>query len=106
MAAKKRALVTGGAGFVGSHLCERLLLEEGYWVVCMDNHRTGTPENVAHLTGSPTFEYLQHDVTNYINCPGKLDEIYHLASPASPIDFERIPIPILKVGALGTYNAL
>jgi dTDP-glucose 4,6-dehydratase len=106
LAAKKRALVTGGAGFVGSHLCERLLLEEGYWVVCMDNHRTGTPENVAHLIGSPMFEYLQHDVTNYINCPGKLDEIYHLASPASPIDFKRIPIPILKVGALGTYNAL
>jgi dTDP-glucose 4,6-dehydratase len=102
---KPRVLVTGGAGFVGSHLCERLL-KEGYWVVCVDNHRTGTPENVAHFIGSPNFEYLQHDVTNYINCPGKLDEIYHLASPASPIDFERIPIPILKVGALGTYNAL
>ena len=102
---KKRALVTGGAGFVGSHLCERLLLE-GYRVVCMDNLRTGSFENVAHLVGSPGFDYAQHDVTTYIDCPGNLDEIYHFASPASPADFERIPIPILKVGALGTYNAL
>ena len=102
---KKRALVTGGAGFVGSHLCERLL-SEGYQVVCMDNLRTGSLENIAHLEGSPDFEYVNHDVTTYINHPGALDEIYHLASPASPIDFERIPIPILKVGALGTHNAL
>src|SRR5215218_5237407 len=102
---KKRALVTGGAGFVGSHLCERLLLE-GYRVVCVDNLRTGSFENVAHLVGSPGFEYAQHDVTTYIDCPGNLDEVYHFASPASPADFEHIPIPILKVGALGTYNAL
>src|ERR671933_1560696 len=100
------ALVTGGAGFIGSHLCERLLLEEGYRVVCMDNLRTGTLENIAHLQGEANFEYVPHDVTTYIRYPGELDEIYHFASPASPTDFERIPIPILKVGALGTYNAL
>ena len=105
MAEAKRALVTGGAGFIGSHLCERLL-SEGYGVVCMDNLRTGNLGNVAHLQGSPNFEYVAHDVTTYIDVPGGLDEVYHFASPASPADFERIPIPILKVGALGTYNAL
>ena len=102
---KKRALVTGGAGFIGSHLCERLLLE-GYGVVCMDNLRTGSPENIAHLQENPDFEYVHHDVTTHIDLPGRLEEVYHFASPASPADFERIPIPILKVGALGTYNAL
>jgi dTDP-glucose 4,6-dehydratase len=108
--ANKRALVTGGAGFLGSHLCERLL-SEGYRVVCMDNLsvdnlRTGSLENVAHLEGEAHFEYTDHDVTSYINVAGELDEIYHFASPASPKDFSRIPIPILKVGALGTYNSL
>jgi dTDP-glucose 4,6-dehydratase len=102
---KKRALVTGGAGFLGSHLCERLLAE-GYRVVCMDNLRTGSLENIASFEDEPAFEYVDHDVTTYISSPGELDEIYHFASPASPIDFERIPIPILKVGALGTYNSL
>jgi dTDP-glucose 4,6-dehydratase len=104
--AKKRALVTGGAGFIGSHLCQRLLAE-GYRVLCMDNLRTGSLENIAYLEdSSPDFAYVHHDVSTYIESPGKLDEIYHFASPASPIDFERIPIPILKVGALGTHNAL
>ncbi|HZY58105.1 MAG TPA: SDR family NAD(P)-dependent oxidoreductase, partial [Rubrobacteraceae bacterium] len=103
--AKKRALVTGGAGFIGSHLCERLL-SEGYKVVCMDNLRTGSLENIAHLQRDTDFDFINHDVTTYIDCPDELDEVYHFASPASPIDFERIPIPILKVGALGTYNAL
>jgi dTDP-glucose 4,6-dehydratase len=102
---KPRALVTGGAGFVGSYLCERLL-SEGYRVVCMDNLRTGSLENVVHLKDEPHFEYTDHDVTTYINVTGELDEVYHFASPASPTDFERIPIPILKVGALGTYNSL
>ena len=101
----RRALVTGGAGFLGSHLCGRLLAE-GYRVVCVDNLRTGSLENVAHLLDEPGFEYLDHDVTLTIEIRGDLDEIYHLASPASPTDFERIPIPILKAGALGTYNAL
>ena len=100
-----RALVTGGAGFIGSHLCERLLSEE-YRVICMDNLRTGSLENIAHLRDSPEFEYIHHDVTTHIDLPGGLDEVYHLASPASPADFGRIPIPILKVGALGTYNSL
>ena len=103
--AKPRALVTGGAGFIGSHLCERLL-SEGYRVVCMDNLRTGSLENIAHLRDEKDFEYVYHDVTTYIDSPGELDAVYHFASPASPADFERIPIPILKVGALGTYNAL
>ena len=102
---KRRALVTGGAGFLGSHLCERLL-SEGYRVVCMDNLRTGALENVAPLEDEADFEYIDHDVTSYIDVPGELEELYHFASPASPKDFERIPIPILKVGALGTYNSL
>jgi dTDP-glucose 4,6-dehydratase len=102
---KPRALVTGGAGFVGSHLCERLLLE-GYRVVCADNLRTGSLENVGHLEGESGFEYIDHDVSAHINVPGELDEVYHFASPASPKDFSRIPIPILKAGALGTYNSL
>ncbi len=97
--------MTGGAGFVGSHLCERLLAE-GYRVVCMDNLRTGSLDNVAHLSREADFEYVDHDVSSYINVHGDLDEIYHFASPASPVDFERIPIPILKVGAMGTHNAL
>ena len=102
---KRRALVTGGAGFLGSHLCERLLTE-GYRVVCVDNLRTGSLDNIAHLANEPDLEYVDHDVSAYINVPGEIDEIYHFASPASPKDFSRVPIPILKVGALGTYNAL
>ena len=103
---KPRALVTGGAGFLGSHLCERLL-SEGYRVLCMDNLITGSYETVAHLVESePDFEYVDHDVSTHIDVPGELDEIYHFASPASPKDFARFPIPILKVGAMGTYNSL
>jgi dTDP-glucose 4,6-dehydratase len=103
---KPRALVTGGAGFLGSHLCERLL-SEGYRVLCMDNLITGSYETVAHLGETESdFEYIDHDVSTHIDVPGELDEIYHFASPASPKDFARIPIPILKVGAMGTYNAL
>ncbi|HZY57226.1 MAG TPA: NAD-dependent epimerase/dehydratase family protein, partial [Rubrobacteraceae bacterium] len=102
---KPRALVTGGAGFIGSHLCERLL-GEGYTVVCVDNLVTGSLENIAHLRDEPEFEYINHDVTTYISYPDELDEVYHFASPASPADFERIPIPILKVGSRGTHHTL
>ena len=104
--ATRRALVTGGAGFIGSHLCERLL-SEGYKVVCMDNLSTGVLENVAPFPASEAgFEFIDHDVCLYINVPGELDEIYHLASAASPADFGRFPIEILKSGAMGTHNCL
>jgi dTDP-glucose 4,6-dehydratase len=103
---KPRALVTGGAGFIGSHLCERLLCE-GYKVLCMDNLSTGSFENVAPLLASEAdFEYIDHDVTVHIDILGELDEVYHFASAASPADFGRIPIEILKTGALGTHNTL
>jgi dTDP-glucose 4,6-dehydratase len=103
---RPRALVTGGAGFIGSHLCERLL-SEGYKVVCMDNLSTGVLKNVAPLLASEVnFEYMDHDVSTHIEFPGELDEVYHFASAASPADFGRIPIEILKTGALGTHNAL
>jgi dTDP-glucose 4,6-dehydratase len=105
-ARKPRALVTGGAGFLGSYLCERLLFE-GYEVVCVDNLSTGVLENVAHLEQEePGFEYVDHDVTLPFGIRGTLDEVYHFASPASPLDFERIPLEILKAGALGTHNSL
>ncbi len=100
-----RVLVTGGAGFIGSHLCERLL-SDGHDVIAMDNLITGTTDNIAHLAGASRFKFIHHDVTNYIYVPGPLDAVMHLASPASPIDFARIPIQILKVGSLGTHNAL
>ncbi len=101
-----RALVTGGAGFIGSHLCERLL-SEGYEVVCMDNLSTGVLENVApFLARDADFEYVEHDVCDHIDVPGRLDEVYHFASAASPADFGRIPIEILKTGSLGTHNCL
>ena len=101
----KRALVTGGAGFVGSHLCDRLLAE-GYGVVCVDNLITGSTENVAHLASEPGFEFVDGDVTVGLGYPGPLDEVYHFASPASPKDFEEIPIEILEVSSVGTHNAL
>jgi dTDP-glucose 4,6-dehydratase len=101
-----RALVTGGAGFIGSHLCERLL-SEGYQVVCMDNLSTGVLQNVApFLAREANFAYVHHDVSVHIDFPGELDEVYHFASAASPADFVRIPIEILKSGALGTHNTL
>jgi len=99
-----RALVTGGAGFIGSHLSE-YLLDRGYSVVGMDNLITGDRANLEHLTGRD-FVFVKHDVTNYINLPGALDLIFHFASPASPIDYLRVPIQTLKVGSLGTHNAL
>jgi dTDP-glucose 4,6-dehydratase len=99
-----RALVTGAAGFIGSHLCE-YLLDRGWSVVGMDNFITGDAANVQHLTGRD-FVLVKHDVTNYINVEGPLDAILHFASPASPIDYLRVPIQTLKVGSLGTHNAL
>src|ERR671917_838974 len=105
-ASTPRALITGGAGFIGSHLCERLL-SEGYQVVCIDNLSTGVLENVApFLASEANFEYIEHDVSVHIDLPGELAEVYHFASPASPADFVRIPIEILKSGALGTHNCL
>jgi dTDP-glucose 4,6-dehydratase len=97
--------VTGGAGFLGSHLCERLLAE-GYLVVCVDNFSTGVKENIVHLEDDPDFESVEGDVTLPLRIDGGLDEIYHFASPASPTDFERIPIEILRAGSSGTHNAL
>ena len=100
-----RVLITGGAGFIGSHLCERFLAD-GNDVICMDNFLTGTPDNVAHLFANPRFTFVQQDVTNYIYVKGPLDAILHFASPASPVDYLRLPIQTLKVGSLGTHKAL
>jgi dTDP-glucose 4,6-dehydratase len=103
---RPRALVTGGAGFIGSHLCERLL-SEGYKVVCIDNLSTGVLENVApFLAHEANFEYIDQNVSVHIEFPGELDEVYHFASAASPADFGRFPIEILKSGAMGTHNCL
>jgi dTDP-glucose 4,6-dehydratase len=99
-----RALITGGAGFIGSHLCDHLL-EKGMEVICMDNLLTGSVTNIAHIR-SPRFEFIEYDVTNYIYVDGPLDFVLHFASPASPIDYLRLPIHTLKVGAIGTHRAL
>ena len=98
-------VVTGGAGFLGSHLCERLL-DRGHDVIAVDNLVSGAIGNIEHLFGRPGFTYVHHDVSSYIWIPGPVDAVLHLASPASPVDFERIPIQILKVGSLGTHNTL
>ena len=100
-----RILITGGAGFLGSHLCETFI-ENGYHVICMDNLITGSPENIAHLMGNETFRFIHHDVTEYMYVDGDLDAILHFASPASPVDYLRYPIQTLKVGSLGTHKAL
>ncbi|WP_426573320.1 UDP-glucuronic acid decarboxylase family protein [Aquihabitans sp. McL0605] len=100
-----RIVVTGGAGFLGSHLCHRLL-DRGDEVVCLDNLITGSITNIEDLFGQPGFSFVELDVSTFIHVPGDVDAVLHFASPASPIDFERIPIQILKVGSLGTHNAL
>ncbi len=101
----KTAVVTGGAGFLGSHLCDRLIAE-GFKVICIDNFITGNPDNIAHLFGNDNFQFIKHDVTNFIHVPGQVDYILHFASPASPIDYLKLPIQTLKVGSLGTHKAL
>jgi dTDP-glucose 4,6-dehydratase len=100
-----RALVTGGAGFLGSHLCDRLLTE-GHEVVAMDNFITGNPRNIVHLERERRFRFVRHNVTQFIEVDGPLDAVLHFASPASPIDYLEFPIQTLKVGSLGTHNAL
>ena len=98
-------VVTGGAGFLGSHLCDRLLAE-GHEVIAMDNLITGSVANIEHLAGNRKFRFIHHDVTEYIFLPGRVDYIFHFASPASPIDYLELPIQTLKVGSLGTHKAL
>jgi dTDP-glucose 4,6-dehydratase len=100
-----RTLITGGAGFVGSHLCERFLAE-GHDVICLDNFITGNPVNIQHLQGNPRFTYLRHNISNHVEIDGPVDQILHFASPASPVDYLRHPIATLKVGSLGTHNTL
>ncbi len=99
------AVVTGGAGFLGSYLCEKLL-NEGIKVICVDNLLTGNIDNISHLAGNDNFSFVKHDVTNYIVLPGKINYILHFASPASPADYLQLPIQTLKVGSLGTHKAL
>ncbi len=101
----KRAVVTGGAGFLGSHLCDKLI-ENDIEVICIDNLLTGDLSNIEHLFGNEKFKFIKHDVTNFIHVPGKVDYVLHFASPASPIDYLKLPIQTLKVGSLGTHKAL
>lgn len=102
---KPTAVVTGGAGFLGSHLCDRLLKEK-IRVICVDNLITGNINNISHLAGHEDFSFVKHDITNYIFIPGRIDYVLHFASPASPIDYLNLPIQTLKVGSLGTHKVL
>jgi len=102
---KDTILITGGAGFIGSHLCDHFIAQ-GFDVICMDNLLTGNPDNIAHLMGLPNFRFINLDVTTFIHVAGKVDHILHFASPASPLDYLDLPIQTLKVGSLGTHKAL
>jgi dTDP-glucose 4,6-dehydratase len=102
---RKRILITGAAGFLGSHLCDRFIAED-YHVIGMDNLITGDLRNIEHLFKLKNFEFYNHDVSKFVHVPGALDYILHFASPASPIDYLKIPIQTLKVGSLGTHNLL
>lgn len=102
---RKIAVITGGAGFIGSHLCDRLI-KEGFKVICLDSLITGKSENIEHLTNDKNFRFIKHDVTKYIDIKEKVDYVLHFASPASPEDYLKFPIQTLKVGSLGTHNAL
>jgi dTDP-glucose 4,6-dehydratase len=101
----KTAVVAGGAGFLGSHLCDKLL-NEGFKVICIDNLITGSTDNISQHAGNENFSFIKHDITNYIYLPGKVDYILHFSSPASPIDYLHLPIQTLKVGSLGTHKVL
>lgn len=103
--AKANVVITGGAGFLGSHLCDKFIAEK-FNVVCIDDLITGNIENISHLAGNENFRFIKHDITNYIFIPGKVDYILHFASPASPIDYLKLPIQTLKVGSLGTHKVL
>jgi Nucleoside-diphosphate-sugar epimerases len=105
VSSKPTSVVTGGAGFLGSHLTDRLLAE-GHRVIAIDNLITGSVANIEHLAGNPDFKFIHHNVTDFIYLPGAVDYVWHFASPASPIDYLELPIPTLKVGSLGTHNAL
>lgn len=99
------AVITGGSGFLGSHLCDKLI-SENISVICIDNLLTGSLDNIQHLFGNPKFHFIRHDVTNFIHVPGKVDFVLHFASPASPLDYHQLPIETLKVGSMGTHKAL
>ncbi|HZT78675.1 MAG TPA: GDP-mannose 4,6-dehydratase, partial [Gemmataceae bacterium] len=100
-----RTVITGGAGFIGSHLCERFLAE-GHEVICVDNLITGALSNLDHLRANPQFSFIRHDISHPLEIDGPVDHVLHFASPASPVDYLRHPIPTLKVGSLGTHNTL
>ncbi len=100
-----RSIVIGGAGFLGSHLCDKLI-SEGHSVICIDNLLTGSEKNIEHLSDNKNFTFIKHDVTKFIDLPGEVNFIWHFASPASPIDYLKLPIQTLKVGSLGTHNTL
>ena len=100
-----RAVITGGSGFLGSHLCD-YLIGRGWEVLSIDNLVTGASSNVGHLLSNPAFQTMHHDVSRYIDVPGPVDYVLHFASPASPVDYLKLPIQTMKVGALGTHNAL